>query len=67
VAAPSASVELWGTPKLGADDEERFVEEVMIFQIFNQGGERVIEFADEGVLIVDALVVNVPASAVDEI
>ena len=67
MTATAATVELGWTTELGGDDDERFFEETMIFQILDEGCESVVEFADEGVLVIDALVVNIPACAVDEV
>ena len=67
MAAAALGVEPSRTSELGADDDERLVEHLGALEVFDQAGEGVIELADEHMLVVDALVMHVPAGAVDEV
>jgi hypothetical protein len=67
VAASALGVELRRTAELGGDDDEGLVQHAGALEVFDQAGEGVVELADEDVLVVDAVVMHVPAGAVDEV
>ena len=66
VTAASTGVELGGAAELGAEGDEGFVEQTVGFEVGDEGGEGVVEVFDEEVLFFLAVVVGVPAGAVDE-
>jgi|GEM_PF-6297196 len=61
------TIELGWAAELGGNDDERLVEHVPRFEIGNERGEGGVEFLDQLVLFQDALVVGVPAGAVEEV
>src|SRR5688572_10092419 len=65
---PSATaVEVRRPPELARDHDQRSIEQSFVAEIFDQAGERGVEFRDERVLLFDSGVMDVPARAVDEI
>src|SRR5581483_12227119 len=67
VAAAAAGVELGGPAELRRQHDERAVEEVAAFQVKDQGRQGGVQFLDQKVLALLALVVGVPAGAVEEV
>ena len=67
VAPAAAGVELGGAAELGGDDDQRRVEPADPLQVVEQGGEGAVELGDQLVLLELALVVGVPAGAVEEV
>lgn len=67
MTATTAAVELGRTTELGGDDDERLVEQTPGFKIGDECGDGAVEFLDQLVLFQDALIVRVPAGAVEEV
>ena len=67
VAAAAAGIEFWRAAEFAGDDYQRFIQQLGGLQIFDQRGECLIELLDENVLLELAVVVGVPAGAVDKI
>ena len=67
VAAAAAGVELGGAAELGGDHDQGRVEPADALQVVDQGREGVVELGDQLVLLELALVVGVPAGAVEEV
>lgn len=63
----AAAIELRRATKLRADDDERLVEQALLFQVRHQCRDGLVELLDEDVLVELAVVVGVPAGAVDEV
>ncbi len=64
---PTASVELARPAKLCGHHDQGLVEQLLLLQIPEQGRDASVQITDEGVLVDLALIVRVPAGAVDEI
>ena len=64
---PPAGVEFGGAAELGGDDDQGRVETADTLQVVEQGRESAVELGDQLVLPELALVVGVPAGAVEEV
>src|SRR4029453_1888017 len=53
--------------EFAGDDDQRFVEQLFLFEVENERGQGFVELLDERVLLQDAFVVNVPAGAVEKV
>ena len=67
MSASTTTVEGSGATEFGADDYQRFVEHLLVFQIGDQGRQGDVEFFDEKMLVQLTFVVSVPSGAVDKI
>lgn len=67
VTTATAAVESCGTPELGAYGHQGLVEQVIFLKVSDKGGQCIVQFLDEEVLIELALVMGVPAGAVEEV
>src|SRR3712207_4799139 len=67
MAAAARSIELRWPTELRADDDQRRIKLLARFEIVDEGRQGGIELANQQMLIVDAIVVNVPASAIEEV
>ena len=67
MAAAAAGVELRRPAELGGHDDQRLVEQLVLFQVDDQRRQRLVELLDQLVLLELAFVVRVPAGAVDEV
>lgn len=66
MASAAVAIELGGAAEFGGDDDEGFIEELLLFKVVHEGGDAVVEVADEFVLFELALAVGVPAGAIEE-
>ena len=64
MSATAAAVEFSGSAELGAHSHQGLVEEVVFLKVGDEGGEGVVQFLDEEVLLELALVVSVPSGTV---
>jgi len=67
MAAAASGVELRGAAELGGDHDEGRVEHAVAFEVLEERGEGLIEVLDQEVLVPLAVVVGVPAAAVEEV
>ena len=56
-----------GRPNSRGDDDQRLVEQLLRFQVEDQRRQGLVELLDQRVLLQDAVVVDVPAGAVEEV
>ena len=67
MAATATRVESGGAAEFRGHDDERFVETLFLFEVFDECGECRVEFANESVLLKNAFIVDVPPGSVDEV
>ena len=64
VSAATAAIESSRSTELGAHGHQGLVEQVVFLKVGDEGGEGVVQFLDEEVLLELALVVSVPSGTV---
>src|SRR5262245_8129836 len=67
MATSATSVELRRAAKFASDHDQRFLEQLFLFKIDDKRRQGLIELLDQGMLPENAVVVYVPAGAVEEI
>ena len=67
MTASTVAVELRRAAKLGRDDNQGLVQKAFVLEVRDQRGDGGVEFLNQAVLIENALVVDVPAGAVEEV
>src|SRR5437762_2414957 len=63
----AAGVEAGRAAKFAGDDDQRFVEQPLVFEVEHERGESFVELLNQPVLLQDAFVMNIPAGAVQKI
>ena len=67
MAASAAAVEFRRPAEFGGDDDQRLIQQPLLFQIRDQRRDGGVQLLDQLVLLEDALVVDIPAGAVEEV
>ena len=66
MAATAVTIKLGRATKLGGNDDDRLIEKAFLLEVIHQGGNTIIEVADEFVLFELAFAVGVPSGAIEK-
>ena len=67
MASTASAVKLGGSPKFGGDHDECSVKQSLLLEILNQRGNGDVQLLNQSVLLQYAIVVDVPADAIQEV